>query len=84
MEEEASGRSFSPHGLVVGEGDVPGGEGLIRRVHHRRSERDMETRTVRRRPDEEKWHRDSLKLVGGVPWRFSVSDPRPGLALQDI
>ena len=34
------------------------------------------TRTVRRRPDEEKWHRDNLQLVGGVPWRLSVNDPK--------
>jgi hypothetical protein len=36
------------------------------------------TRTVRRRPDEEKWHRDNLQLVGGVPWRLSVNDPKGG------
>ena len=44
MEEETSGWSFSQNDLVVGGRDVPGGERFIRRVHHRRSERDMENK----------------------------------------
>ena len=33
------------------------------------------TRTVARRPYEERWHADNLKLVVGVPWRKSDDDP---------
>ena len=34
------------------------------------------TRTLRRRPDEEKWDAENLQLVGGVPWRTSDSDAK--------
>ena len=32
------------------------------------------TRTMRRRPAEEKWDSENLELVGGVPWRTSEAD----------
>ena len=28
------------------------------------------TRTVRRKPEGERWSRDNMKLVGGVPWKM--------------
>jgi hypothetical protein len=34
----------------------------------------MKTRTVRRKPEEERWHEENLKMVGGVPWRPSPGD----------
>ena len=33
------------------------------------------TRTLRRRPKSERWGLQNLKMVGGVPWRMSSSDP---------
>ena len=32
------------------------------------------TRTMMRRPEEERWHVENLQLVGGVPWRTSEED----------
>ena len=32
------------------------------------------TRTMRRRPIEERWSAENLELVGGVPWRMSEAD----------
>ena len=33
------------------------------------------TRTLRRRPVQERWNADNLAKVGGVPWRTSEKDP---------
>ena len=32
------------------------------------------TRTIMRRPEEERWHAENLQMVGGVPWRTSEED----------
>ena len=41
------------------------------------------TRTVQRRPAEQRWDADNLKLVAGVPWRHSDEDPKmDGEAMQ--
>ncbi len=34
------------------------------------------TRTIARRPEEERWSADCLSYVGGVPWRMSEDDPK--------
>ena len=34
----------------------------------------VRARTVRRRPEEERWNQDNLKWVRGVPWRDSGVD----------
>jgi hypothetical protein len=34
------------------------------------------TRTARRKPKEERWGSENLKLVGGVPWRINDEDPK--------
>jgi hypothetical protein len=33
------------------------------------------TRTVHRKPKEQRWDVETLKLVGGVPWRINEDDP---------
>ena len=33
------------------------------------------TRTVRRKIESERWSPDTIKLVGGVPWKVSDKDP---------
>ena len=33
------------------------------------------TRTIQRRPMEERWNEDVLKMISGVPWRLSEDDP---------
>ena len=32
------------------------------------------TRTVRRKPESERWRRDYIKMIAGVPWRLSEED----------
>ena len=32
------------------------------------------TRTLRRRPEEERWDKKNLEMAGGVPWRTSGTD----------
>ena len=32
------------------------------------------TRTVRRKPEEERWEAENIRLVAGVPWRTSEED----------
>ena len=34
------------------------------------------TRTAQRKPMEQRWKIESLKLVGGVPWRINEEDPK--------
>ena len=36
----------------------------------------LRTRTVRRRLEEQRWTRDCLDMVGGVPWKPNPSDER--------
>ena len=33
------------------------------------------TRTVRRKIESERWNKDTIKLVGGVPWKVNPQDP---------
>ena len=33
------------------------------------------TRTVRRKIEPERWNKDTIKLVGGVPWNLNPQDP---------
>jgi hypothetical protein len=41
------------------------------------------TRSVRRKPEEDRWSVDNMSLVGGVPWRMSSNDENvDGAALQ--
>ena len=32
------------------------------------------TRTIKRKPEEERWKMENLEMVGGVPWRVSETD----------
>ena len=32
------------------------------------------TRTVRRKPESERWRRENIKMIAGVPWRLSEED----------
>ena len=34
------------------------------------------TRTAQRKPEEERWQRDNLKMIVGVPWRKNDEDPK--------
>ena len=33
------------------------------------------TRTMRRKPEPERWTKSNLKMIGGVPWKTSDQDP---------
>ena len=36
----------------------------------------LKTRTIRRKPEGERWHADNLEMVGGVPWRPAAGDDK--------
>ena len=41
------------------------------------------TRTIRRKPFEERWGRENLKLVGGVPWKMNEEVVGDGEKMKD-
>ena len=42
------------------------------------------TRTVRRRPEEQRWTSDCLDMVGGLSWKPNPSDDLGGEAVPTI
>ena len=44
----------------------------------------LRTRTVRRRPEEQRWTSDCLDMVGGLPWKPNPSDDLGGEVMPAI
>ena len=75
MEEETSGRPARQVVRLWSDGIYLGVKGSTGEYIVRDGAGVWKTRTVRRKIESERWNKDTIKLVGGVPWKVNPQDP---------
>ena len=75
MEEETSGRPARQVVLPLERRHLLGVKGSMGEYIVGDGAGVWKTRTVKRKIESERWNKDTIKLVGGVPWKVNLEDP---------